>query len=278
MRDVRDSEVEAAVEPRVLVDACAQALAALGRGEASQAAKQVLPTGHGGFFLSLSAVVPALGWAVAKWASYTPTAPADARSTSTILASPADGGAPVAVFRGMAPTRLRTAAAAVAVVEAIGRPLTGETVGLVGFGPTNAAVAGMLADLHGIRSWRVLARSATTLARAHADLPGDVRAVADPAVLGDCALVVSATGATSPVADIASLRDDAAVLCLDGRAAWRVRDAVVLDDRAQPDRPSQVAQMLAGATPALAGRVLIDQAGSAVTDAALAAVVLGSRA
>ncbi|POH85187.1 hypothetical protein CJ026_025950 [Ralstonia pickettii] len=157
MREVTDAEVRAAVDDRALVDACTAALAALGRGEASQAAKQMLPAAGGGFFLSISAVVPALGWAISKWASYVPAEGGAGRSTSTILAGPADGSAPTAVLRGMLPTRLRTAAAAVAAIEALGRADAASPVALVGFGPTNRAVADMLSSLHGVRSWRGVA-------------------------------------------------------------------------------------------------------------------------
>ncbi|HAN24832.1 MAG TPA: hypothetical protein DCP95_09720, partial [Microbacterium ginsengisoli] len=174
VREVTDAEVRAAVDDRALVDACTAALAALGRGEASQAAKQMLPAAGGGFFLSISAVVPALGWAISKWASYVPAEGGAGRSTSTILAGPADGSAPTAVLRGMLPTRLRTAAAAVAAIEALGRADAASPVALVGFGPTNRAVADMLSSLHGVRSWRVLVRSDAAGDRARAALPGEV--------------------------------------------------------------------------------------------------------
>jgi ornithine cyclodeaminase/alanine dehydrogenase-like protein (mu-crystallin family) len=274
VREVTDAEVRAAVDDRALVDACTAALAALGRGEASQAAKQMLPAAGGGFFLSISAVVPALGWAISKWASYVPADGGAGRSTSTILAGAADGSAPTAVLRGMLPTRLRTAAAAVAAIEALGRADAASPVALVGFGPTNRAVADMLATLHGVRSWRVLVRSDAAGDRARAALPGEV-VVGGRDALADAVLAVSATGAGGAVASVADLAPGAAVVCLDGARVWETAHATLIDDRSTAHEVGGLARLVAGLDPAPDGAVLIDQAGSAVTDVALASVALG---
>ncbi|TXK19295.1 hypothetical protein [Homoserinibacter sp. GY 40078] len=275
MRELSDREV-AAIDTRALIDACAGALAALGRGDAIQAEKQLLPTPDGGFFLSISAVVPELGWAITKWGSYVPAADGSGRSSSTILASPATGGAPTAMLRGMLPTRLRTAASALALLEALGRIDRGATVGLAGFGPTNAHIAEMLASTHRVRSWRVLARATATLDRASEALSGQLTTGTDAAVLADADVVISATGATAPILSTALLRDDATVLCLEGRAAWDVRDAVDLDDHSVPGDPGGIARLMAGLGTVPTGRVFLDQAGSAVTDVALVSALLGA--
>lgn len=278
MRDIGEDEVLARVDDRALIDACRRALAALGRGEATQGEKQMLPASGGGFFLSLSAVVPELGWAVSKWASYVPGDAGPGRSTSTMLASPADGGEPAAILRGMAPTRLRTAAAALAALEALRELGPGCVVGLIGFGPTNQEVAALLGREHAIARWRVVVRSDAGLVRAVAALPGEVRAAQEASILADCDVVVSATGATSAVARTADLPAGALVLCLDGRRTWDVSGVTELDDHAAPGAPSGLARVLAGELEVPSGRVFVDQAGSAVTDVALVSVVLGERA
>lgn len=277
MREITDASLAGRVPSRPLIDACTASLASLGRGEASQAQKQMLRADGDGFFFSISAVVPSLGLAATKWASYVPSAHGRGRSSSTLVVSPAAGGEPIVLFAGMLPTRLRTAASAVAVLEAAGRIHAGSTVGLAGFGPTNEHVARMLASEHGVRDWRVLTRSAASGERAAGVLGGSVISATDPLVLDACDVVVSATGSTSPVADTGRLRQDALVLCLDGRRAWTEHRATVIDDRSDAEGPGSLALLVAGTESLPSGRVLIDQAGSAVTDVAFASVALHVR-
>lgn len=282
MRELTDADV-AAVPLAALVDEVSRCLSDLAVGAAVQAPKAVLPMPREGFFLSLAAVVPRLGLAVAKWASYVPADGGRAgTSTSTVVVSDAASGAPLALASGMAFTRVRTAATAVAVaqVAAAGWP---RTLALVGCGATNLAVLdAVLAAASGARApaVRVLVRSAESvraLTPRLAALTGDVEVATDAGILAGADWAVSATGATGPVADLATLAPDATVVALDGARTWRVPAGVpVLDDRVVPGVPAPgVARLVAGLQARPDGPVLLDVAGSAVCDVALAACLLG---
>lgn len=281
MRELTDADVDAAVDLAELVDEVARCLADLGRGEATQAAKQILPIGPGAFFLSLAGVVPRLGLGVAKWASYVPGPVGGAgSSTSTIVASDVRTGEPVVTVTGMRATHLRTAATAVAVARAARPGRQPRRVALVGFGPTNRAVLdALLATADGLEEVRVVVRSEATVAavRALAHRRGleVLRAGTDAAALAGVDLAVSATGSPVPVATVGDLAPDGVVVTLDGLATWRREASTpVLDDHAGQGHVPAVARLLAGFTTAPAGRVLLDVAGSAVADAALVHVLL----
>ncbi len=281
MRELTDTDVDAAVDLAELVAEVARCLADLGRGEATQAAKQVLPVGPGAFFLSLAGVVPRLGLGVAKWASYVPgTAGGAGLSTSTVVASDMRTGEPVAMVTGMRATHLRTAATAVATARAARPASSPRRVALVGFGPTNRAVLdALLATAEGLEEVRVVVRTEATVAavRALAEERGlrMLRAGTDASVLAGVDLAVSATGSSVPVATVGDLAPDGVVVTLDGRQTWRREVSTpVLDDHAGHGHVPAVARLFAGTEHAPAGRVLLDVAGSAVADAALVHVLL----
>ncbi|POH85190.1 hypothetical protein CJ026_025965 [Ralstonia pickettii] len=82
-------------------------------------------------------------------------------------------------------------------------------------------------------------------------------------------------GAAGAVASVADLAPGAAVVCLDGARVWETAHATLIDDRSTAHEVGGLARLVAGLDPAPDGAVLIDQAGSAVTDVALASVALG---
>ncbi|MDQ7909973.1 hypothetical protein RB614_36295 [Phytohabitans sp. ZYX-F-186] len=270
MREFTDHDVSALVDGTDLLDEVARCLADLGRGDASQTAKQTLPLAGPGFLLSLSGIVPRLGLAATKWASYVPGgAGRPGRSTATVVGSDARTGEPVALMSGMAATRLRTAATAVAVARAA-RPGGGpRRVTLIGFGPTNRAVLRAARTAFALGDVRVLVRSTDSTRALAAE---GIDATTDPATVAGSDLVFSATGATAPVADLNDLAAGGIAVSLDGDATWRRDPEVpVLRDHG---RAPAVPRLLAGLEPVPAGRLLLDVAGCAVTDVALLAVLL----
>lgn len=304
MRELTDADV-AAVPLGTVVDEVARCLADLGTGDATQAPKAVLPVGPGAFFLSLAGVVPRLGLAVAKWASYVPGAAGVAgRSTSTVVASDASTGEPLALIGGMGFTQRRTAATAVAVARAASAAATSaavepaaagggpdravvsavpRTVALVGCGATNRAVLdAVLATAPGV-DVRVLVRTEASAAALRESLApvvaGRLDVGTDPVVLSGADWAFSATGATGPVAELGLLAPGGVAVALDGARTWRVPGGTpVLDDHVRPDGAAPtVPLLLAGRLERPAGRVLLDVAGSAVSDVALAACLLGTR-
>lgn len=250
----------------------ARAYAALGRGEATQSVKQVLPAaGSQGFFLSLAACVPDLGYAMAKWGSYRPGEPGTrGSSTSTILVSPAAGGAPLAVVDGMAATTLRTAASAAAIVQRLAPEAS--RFALVGYGQVNQAVENALVGLGMLRSGVVVTRSGRSTS-AHLANVAIGRAHRH---LHEVDVVISATGARQPIADLAEVGDRALVLSLDGAATWAGIEAVVsLSDHDDAARPSLARAFVD--SPAAPVR-FVDSAGAGVADVALCALLLGTPA
>ncbi len=288
MRELTDRDVVAVPLPALTAEV-GRCLTDLGTGAASQAPKAVLPIGAGAFFLSIAAVVPRLGLGAAKWASYVPgAAGSPGASTSTVVVSDAATGAPLALVVGMEFTRRRTAATAVAVARAASTPGVRAdgpgTVALVGCGTTNRAVLDAVLAEHPGAAVTVLVRtagSARTLRAALADLVPAARleVSTDPAVIAGADWAFSATGATGAVADLGLLAPDAVAVALDGARTWVVPPGTpVLDDLVRPgaaEAPA-VPRLLAGRQARPAGRVLLDVAGSAVCDVALAACLLGA--
>lgn len=292
MREFDNAQTDALLDPAALVAETWRCLSDLGIGAAYQAAKQKLPAAGPGFFLCLAGTVPRLGLATAKWASYVPGAPGTGGvSTSTIVASDATSGAPLALVTGMRATHLRTAACALVGVQAA-RPglLTGTggrfTLALIGFGPTNRTVAELLLRTGtppALERIVVLVRSRESADRVSADpiwslLAGSavrVETGTDPALVHGCGLVFSATGATHPLARLDELADDALAVSLDGLRTWHPAAGQVLTDHPRPDAPPAVAELIAGRIPVPAGRLLLDINGCAVADVAVAAVLLG---
>jgi ornithine cyclodeaminase/alanine dehydrogenase-like protein (mu-crystallin family) len=290
VRELTDADV-AAVPLTAVVDEVARCLADLGTGAASQAPKAVLPVGPGAFFLSLAGVVPRLGLAVAKWASYVPGAAGrPGTSTSTVVVSDARTGAPRALVGGMGFTQRRTAATAVAVARAatpgsgagpVGGTAAPRTVALVGCGATNRAVLDAVLATAPDADVRVLVRSASSAAALRESLApvvaGRLDVATDPVVLSGADWAFSATGATEAVATLGLLAPGGVAVALDGARTWRLPAGTsVLDDHVRPggEVPS-VPLLLAGRLERPAGRVLLDVAGSAVCDVALAACLVG---
>lgn len=282
MREFDDAAVIAAIDPVRLIDEVGRCLADLGTGHAAQMSKATLPIAGGGFFLSVAAVVPRLGLAASKWASYVPgAAGAPGVSTSRITVSDATTGEALAIIDGMAATQLRTAATAVAVASRFGASEPA-SVAFLGFGPTNRAVFDLLDRLPGApSSIRIAVRSSVSrdaLAASFAHRP-QITVTTDAAAAVDGAqLAFSATGASAPLASADLLADGAVAVSLDGSGTWTSSaQTIVIDDRTRGDGTSPVAVAFARGAE-LRGdpshRVLADVAGSAVTDVALAAILL----
>jgi ornithine cyclodeaminase/alanine dehydrogenase-like protein (mu-crystallin family) len=288
VRELTDLDVAAVPLPALTAEVT-RCLADLGAGEASQAPKAVLPIGTGAFFLSIAGVVPRLGLGAAKWASYVPgTAGSPGASTSTVVVSDATTGEPLALVTGMAFTQARTAATAVAVARAASVPRVRDAgpaaVAMVGCGTTNRAVLDAVLAEHPGVAVRVLVRSAGSARALRAALApvvaaGRLEVSTDPTVVAGADWAFSATGATRAVADLDLLAPDAVAVALDGARTWTTPlGTPVLDDHVRPGaaEPPAVPRLLAGRLARPAGRVLLDVAGSAVCDVALAACLLGA--
>lgn len=282
MRDFDDAAVRAAVDPAQLIDEVGRCLADLGTGHAAQMSKATLPIAGGGFFLSVAAVVPRLGLAASKWASYVPgVAGAPGVSTSRITVSDGASGQGLAIIDGMTATQLRTAATAVAVAQRFGAGEPASVV-FIGFGPTNRAVFDLLDRLQWVpTSIRIAVRSSASrdaLAATFAHRPQiTVTTDVQEAVTG-AHLAFSATGSSAPLAPVELLAAGAVVVSLDGSNTWTSSaNTIVIDDRTRASGTSPVADAFAHEVELRtnpAQQVLVDVAGSAVTDVALAAILL----
>ncbi|THG29342.1 hypothetical protein [Naasia lichenicola] len=274
MREFTDPDVAALVDLAVLVDEIALCIADLGAGAASQAPKSALPLGADGFFLSIAGVVPRLGLAAAKWASYSPAAPgASGLSTSVITVSAVSTGEPLAIVTGMRATHLRTGATAAAVAR---RWFPGgvDALVLIGFGPTNRAVLEVLEAIgFAIGELRIVVRSSSS-ARAVQELHPTARVSRDArSASTGAALAISATGSTGPVGDAGLLEPGGAVITLDGLRTWAgYVPADVVDDRGTAGVRPLADAMTSG--PVGRKSVVFDIAGSAVADVALAAQLM----
>lgn len=282
MREFTDAGVIAAIDPVRLIDEVGLCLADLGAGRAAQMSKATLPIASGGFFLSVAAVVPRLGLAASKWASYVPgSAGAPGVSTSRITVSDATTGEALAIITGMAATQLRTAATAVAVARRFGAGHP-SSVAFIGFGPTNRAVFDLLHRLPWApSSIRIAVRSSAsrdTLAASFAHRPQITVTTDAAAAVAGAHLAFSATGAATSVARVDQLAAGAVAVSLDGSGTWvSGAHTIVIDDRTRADGTSPVAVAFAQGAELRADpaqRVLADVAGSAVTDVALAAILL----
>jgi len=286
MREYDDAAVTAAVSPALLVEEVERCLADLGRGEALQMPKAAMPFAPGSFFLAVAGMVPRLGLATSKWASYAPgDAGAPGISTSRITVSDATTGEAIALIIGMTATQLRTAATAVAAAHRFAVSPPG-AVTFVGFGPTNRAVFDLLqATSTAPRDIRIAVRSDASraaLETALAAFDGVTVSTDVVAALSGADLAFSATGSTTALAAVEDLAPSAVVVSLDGSSTWTSGDdTVVLTDRVVDGGVPAVAAAFATGEEVRAAatqRVLLDIAGSAVTDVALAAIVLASGA
>ncbi|GAB6898902.1 hypothetical protein [Kineosporia succinea] len=291
VRQLRDPDVDGLIGDQesllALIDAVQLSLADLGRGEAWQMPKRMIPAADGGFFLSLGGCVPRLGLAAAKWASYVPGTPGrHGNSTSTIMVSDASSGELRAVVSGMRATALRTAASTVAAIRAarptLLDPSRKTTVAFFGFGATNRTVLELL-QRTGLAAGvgRVVVVVATPegaeRARKH-PLGRGIELVAgtEPTLADGADLIVTATGSSAPVVSLTALAEGGLGVSLDGSRTWVTEPgAHVLDDQSRPDAPPPVAQLIAGTFEGPMDRLLLDTAGSAVADVATAAVLLG---
>lgn len=270
MREFTDADM-GVIDIAELVAETARCLADLAEGSASQSPKTALPLGVGGFFLSVAGVVPRLGLATAKWASYAPGAPgAPGVSTSTIIVSDAADGRALALVSGMRATHLRTAATAAAGIRRW-QPEGTDALALVGFGPTNRTVLEVLERVgHPIHDLRIAVRSAESAERVRRERPGATVTVDVSRALRDATLAVLATGSSAPIASAELLVVGATVLALDGLSTWRDYAGFdVVDDRGTAG-VTPFCQAL-GAGPVAGGPAILDIAGSAVTDVALVA-------
>lgn len=270
---LRFGDDDMAIDYAAASAAIGAALAEIGTGDAHQLGKRTLPAPAGGMFLSMAATVPGLGIAVAKWASYVPGA-AGAVSTSSILVSDLVSGAPVALIEGMRATTLRTACAVASIVQAADRAPV--RVALIGYGQVNRAVAEVLATLFpSIEAFEV-AVSGEPAARATVGSAAVVPARSVASAVAGADLVVSATGTRSPLSSVSAAPSSSLVIALDGAIAWDVDvdSAAVLSDHDAD--VSSLSLALAGRGEAtVADARFVDFAGSAVADAAVAAILLG---
>jgi len=279
MREFHDAAVIAAVDPHSLVAEVERCLADLGTGRASQMPKAALPIAPGAFFLSVAGIVPRLGLATSKWASYVPGAAGQpGHSTSRITVSDATTGEALATISGMAATQLRTAATAVAAAHRFAvKPAA--SIAFVGFGGTNRAVFDLLAALGSLPADVRIAVRSTESREALTHLAGVTVTTDVAAAVSGVDLAFSATGASTALAAVEQLAPGAVVVSLDG-STWTIgAETVVLTDRVIDGAPPVVAVAFSNGTEVrtkATQRVLLDIAGSAVTDVALAAIVLGA--
>jgi len=279
MREFSNSDVAARVPLPALVDEVDRCLSDLGTGAASQLPKAALPFAGDGFFLTVAGIVPRLGLATAKWASYKPGASgAPGTSTSTIIASDATTGEPRAAILGMWATHARTAATAVAVARRWAT-IDAHRLAFVGFGPTNRAVLETLDALDWTLPEVAIAvrsnESAQRLRSEFAELGRNVCVTTDVAeAVRGADLAISATGSRTSVANVTELATGGIAISLDGSATWKLAETTV----AVNDRALGLAELFASTPGATACPTFFDIAGSAVTDVALAAILLGGEA
>ncbi|HEY0259998.1 MAG TPA: hypothetical protein VGC18_09135 [Lacisediminihabitans sp.] len=287
MREYSDADVADSLNATELIDEVERCLIDLGTGRASQLPKAVMPIGSGAFFLSVAGMVPRLGLATAKWGSYLPGEPGRAGvSTSTIVVSDLGTGSPRGIVTGMLATHRRTAATALVLLRRL-LTSTSRSIVFVGFGPTNRAVFDLLIAVGWPVGRLVVAvRSAESAARLAEDavlgrLLSEGRATIATdvaAAIAGADIVISATGSTAPLGRVGDLAIGGAVISLDGSRTWLTDGSTrVLTDRpGENGTAPEVAIALSSPDPIGRAdqRSLFDIAGSAVTDVALAALLI----
>lgn len=276
VKSFSDTEVRAAVELAELIDAVDLAFQDWGTGAARQLVRAGYLADGGAAHHAMAAVVPQWDLAVAKWASYLPPdANRGSESHSTMLASQASTGRPLAAISSMAATLLRTAATTAAVVRRA-RP-NSRRLCLLGFGAVNREVLqGLVAVLPELAQVRVITKpgelavdichDGVEISTGH-DIAGG---------LADAELVVSATGSAHALAGLDSVAPGALVVALDGRVVWGdPSGAGVLSDHDAIDSPS----LARAFTEPMAWSEIgfIDLSGSALADAALCKVLLAGQ-
>ena len=132
--------VEAAVPPKLALEAVRDAFVAYARGEWSMPPKVYVPAYPAGDFRAMPAL--GAGHAALKWVTSFPGNPARGLPTVTglVLLSDASDGSLVAVLDAAAVTALRTGAAAVLAAETLARAGAG-VAAVVGAGVNGRAVA-----------------------------------------------------------------------------------------------------------------------------------------
>lgn len=276
MKSFSDTEVRAAVELAKLIDAVDLAFQDWGTGAARQLFRAGYVADGGAAHHAMAAVVPQWDLAVAKWASYLPPgAGRTSESHSTMLASQASTGRPLAAISSMAATLLRTAATAAAVVRRA-RPHS-QRLSLLGFGAVNQEVLqGLIAVLPELAQVTVITKPgepAIEIGFEGIELTSSHDIAAG---LADADLVVSATGSPQALAGLTQVTPSALVVALDGRAVWGdPSGAQVLSDHDALDSPS-LAKAFTGPVnwPEIG---FIDLSGSALADAALCKVLLAGQ-
>lgn len=239
-----DREVAALELPRErVVDAVAEALAALGRGEVEQPAKTGLHPDDGLFFHALPVHAATLGAAGVKWVSYAPGNDARdlPRASATMILSDPETGHPLCLIEAMWLTAARTAACAAVAARHLARP-GAEVLAMIGAGPVNRGCLPYLAEaLPGLREVRVCAGSEASAARHAGEIAASVEVAVVPANGPEAALsaadvILSAiSGQAEPPLREEWLAPGALALPLEGEAAWQSAafhgvDRVIADD------------------------------------------------
>lgn len=239
-----DRDVAALALPRErIVDAVAEGLAALGRGEVEQPAKTGLHPNDGLFFHALPVHAGTIGAAGVKWVSYAPgnDGRGVARASATLLLSDPETGHPLCLVEAMWLTAARTAACAAVAARHLARP-GAEVLAMVGAGPVNRGCLAYLADaLPNLREVRVCAGSEASAARHAGEIATTTEVAVVPAsgpetALAGADVIISAIGGQAePPLREEWLAPGALALPLEGEAAWQTAafhaaDRVIADD------------------------------------------------
>ncbi|WP_119255421.1 ornithine cyclodeaminase family protein [Shinella zoogloeoides] len=161
------SEIEGLVTMAEVIEAVEAAHADMSSGKAAQpaAVAMKLPSGSGAF-LAMPALADRQGLAVVKLLADIPDNPGRSlpmQRSVALLVSQATG-APVAIFHGQIPTRIRTAAASAVATRHLSRP-DSRVLGLIGAGDLAVEHVRAIREVRGIERVVVWSRSAATVAR-----------------------------------------------------------------------------------------------------------------
>jgi len=161
------SEIEGLVSMAEVIEAVEAAHADMSNGKAAQpaAVAMKLPSGSGAF-LAMPALADRQGLAVVKLLADIPDNPGrhlPMQRSVALLVSQATG-APVAIFHGQIPTRIRTAAASAVATRHLSRP-DSRVLGLIGAGDLAVEHVRAIREVRGIERVVVWSRSAATVAR-----------------------------------------------------------------------------------------------------------------
>jgi ornithine cyclodeaminase/alanine dehydrogenase-like protein (mu-crystallin family) len=198
-----------------------EAFVRLGRGEADQPARLVLPVARDDSlaFCYAARLAPGSG-AVSKFGSVNPHNAAAGRPTvsATVLVLDPDDGRLVAVVEGTTLTALRTSAASALAATLLARP-GAATAAVLGPGVQGRGHVRALAHALPLEEIRVWGRDRQAAERAAADLDGEVRPRVVPAAtvaeaVAGADVVASCTASPSPLVEAEQLGRGATVISI----------------------------------------------------------------